>query len=232
MARDFPTRLQREESNEWNIAGNTATAGQTSTASVDVRSDGGGLWVATMSDIRIRDKADLAAWRATRQICNGGVVPINVFRLDLLAPFPAGGPTTSPTYAHTDATLFTDGTGYVEPVIKVNCPAGAALRATSMVIELVNCAALQGGEAFSILHSVFGWRMYEIATVEVDLDDSTLVTVTFNPPLRQRIEPGQEIEFDQPRCLMKLAAASAMNFILQQLPYSKASVKFVESRYG
>lgn len=232
MPRDFPVRLQREESNEWNIVGNTATAGQTSTASVDVRSDGGGLWLATMSDIRIRDKTDLAAWRATRQLCNGGVVPINVFRLELLAPFPAGGPTTSATSAHTDATLFTDGTGYVEPVINVNCPDGAALRATAMVIKLVNCAALQGGEAFSIYHSVLGWRLYEIATVEPDLSDSTLFTITFNPPLRQRVEAGQRLEFDQPRCVMKLANASAMDFALQQLPYPKATVRFVESKYG
>lgn len=225
---NFPRKLLRESSHDWNIVGNTATAGQTNSASVDVRSDGGGFWSASLNDIQFWDQADARLWRAIRQLCNGGVVPIVVPRNDeICAPFPV------PPYGdipHSDGSILDDGSGYYQSVIDVQCHGGASLRATSMVLKLNFCSPLQGGESFSIQHETFNWRLYEIATA-IPIDD-TYTTITFNPPLREQIVDGERIEFDRPRCTMKLANAGAMDLNFTTWPFSNASVKFIESKYA
>lgn len=226
----FPAKLMRESSHDWNIVGNTATAGQTAASSVDIRSDGGGLWSASLNNIQFWDQTDTLLWRAVRQLCNGGVNPIIVPRNDaIFAPFPPG-PRTYGTIHFGDTALFDDGSGFRQPVIDVTCYGGAPLRATAMTLSLNNCAALQGGEAFSILHPTFNWRLYEIASVTPI--DATHVSVTFNPPLREAIPAGTQLEFDQPLCTMKLVNAAAMDLNVTTWPFSLATVKFIESKYA
>jgi hypothetical protein len=230
MAIYYPLKLMREFSHDWNIVGNTATAGQTAASSVDIRSDGGGLWSASLNNIQFWDQTDTLLWRAVRQLCNGGVNPIIVPRNDgIFAPFPVGPRVNNPV-AFGDGTLFSDGTGFYQNVTAVKCTGGAALRATSMTLNLINCAAFRGGESFSILHPTMGWRLYEIATAVIV--DSTHTTVTFNPPLREAVLDKDEIEFDQPRCTMKLLNAAAMDLNVTTWPFSLETVKFVESKYA
>lgn len=229
MAIEFPRRLLREQNHDWNIVGNTMGVGQTTGASVDVRSDGGGLWMASLNNIRFLDATDTLLWRALRQICNGGVTPIVVPRNDVaFAPWPAdvmdlGGVPFS------DGSLFDDGSGFYQSIIDVTARGPSLLRATSMEFDLNYCGALQGGEAFSIEHPTFGWRLYEIATVEAE---GSTAAVTFNPPLREAVSDGTPLEFDRPRCLMKLAAPGAMDLNVTTWPFSLASVKFVEAKYA
>lgn len=230
MAIEFPTRLVREQSHDWNIVGNTMGVGQTNVASVDVRSDGGGFWVASLNEIQL-DDLHARLWRAVRQICNGGVTPIVVPRNDVLfAPWP-NGVTTAGVIPFSDESLFDDDSGFYQPIIDVSCRGAVALRATTMEINLNYCGALQGGESFTIDHAVFGPRLYEIGTVVVAEDEATAV-ITFNPPLREAISDETTLDFDRPRCLMKLQSAGAMDLNVTPPPFSTASVKFVESKYG
>lgn len=230
MAIEFPRRLMREESHDWNIVGNTKGAGQTASASVDVRSDGGGLWMASLNTIRIGNDVDTKLWRAVRQICNGGVVAIVVPRNDVLfVPWPSGAQGGYGDVPHSDGTLFDDGAGYYQSVIDVTADGAAALRATTMDIDLNHCGELQGGESFSINHPTFGWRVYEIGTVFMD---GSTATITFNPPLREAVTDESRIEFDRPRCLMKLATPGAMDINITALPFNSPSVKFVEAKYA
>lgn len=230
MAIEFPRKLLREQNHDWNIVGNTMGAGQTTGASVDVRSDGGGLWMASLNNIRFLDATDALLWRAVRQICNGGVTPIVVPRNDIpFAPWPAGAPTG--LIAHSDGTPFDDGSGYYQPVIDITARGAAPLRATAMEFDLNYCGPLQGGEAFSIEHPLFGWRLYEIATVVV-AEGGASAAVTFNPPLREAVDDETRLEFDRPRCLMKLATPGAMDLNVTTWPFSLASVKFVEAKYA
>jgi hypothetical protein len=227
---EFPRKLLRETSHDWNIVGNTATAGQTAASSVDIRSDGGGLWTASLNNIQFIDQTDTNCWRAIRQLCNGGVNPIIVPRNDtVFAPFPVGFAPYAPI-THDDLTLFDDGSGYYQSIIDVTCLGGAAQRATAITFNLNFCGLLQGGEAFSIQHPTLNWRMYEIASVTQI--DATHATVTFNPPLREAVLNGAVIEFDRPRCTMKLVNSAAMDLNVTTWPFSLASVKFVESKYA
>jgi hypothetical protein len=229
MAFEFPLLLLHEASHDWNLVGTTMAAGQTVSAAVDVRSDGGGFWVASLNDIQLWHREYALLWRATRQLANGGVGQVVVSRRDQLAPWP-NGLTDYGAFAFDDDTLFDDGSGFDQPVIDVVVNAAAALRATTIALQLVNCGDLLGGEAFAIEHPTYGWRMYEIATV-TDVSDG-VVSVTFNPPLREALAGGEAVEFDRPRCLMKLVNSGAMDLNLTVLPDSRASVKFVETKFG
>jgi hypothetical protein len=225
---EIPWNRLVEGDHDWNITGNTMGAGQTTVASVDVRSDGGGFWMASLNNSRLRDASDTRLWRAIRQVINGGVTPLIVpCRDTAFAPFPAGFPGDS--VPHSDDSFFDDGAGYYQPLIDVTNSGGAALRATSMVVDLNDCADLQGGEVFSIQHSTFNWRLYEIATVD---QTGSVATITFNPPLREAVADGERLEFDRPRCTMKLVNAAAMNLNVTTYPFPLAGVKFVESKYG
>lgn len=227
---EFPRKLLREADHDWNIVGNTAVSGQTATSSVDIRSDGGGLWSASLNNIQFWDQSFTLLWRAVRQQCNGGINPIIVPRNDgVFAPFPVG-PQPYNDIPHSDGTLFGDGVGYYQSIIDITCNSGAALRATSMTFNLNNCGSLRGGEVFSILHLTFGWRMYEIGSVTQI--DATHAVVTFNPPLREAVTDGTQLEFDRPRCVMKLAKSSAMDLNITTWPFSLATVKFIESKYA
>ncbi len=184
--------------------------------------------MASLNDIQFRGKNDTLLWRATRQICAGGVNPIIVPRYDsVFAPFP--GIKTYGSIPHSDGSVFSDGAGYYQSVIDVTCAGGADLRASRMTVNLNYCGALVGGESFSILHETFDWRLYEIGAVEM-LDDTT-AEITFNPPLREAIADLTALEFDRPRCLMRLADPKAMDLNVTTYPFSRPSVKFVEAKY-
>jgi hypothetical protein len=239
MSIEFPRRLLREKSHSWNLLGVATTPGQTARSSAPiVRSDGGGLWSCTMTDVSLsgmpsavgRDRQRLSAllWRAVRQACDGGVTPIIVPRNDaLFRPWPAGVAQGEPAdILHSDDTLFDDDTGYYQPTIDITA-AAADLRATSLDITINVGRALVGGESFSILHGDMDWRLYEISTVV--MDDATSGTITFNPPLRQAIFAGTQLEFDRPRCLMRLAQTNAMDLSVAPWAFNQASVQFVET---
>lgn len=228
----YPRRLLRESSNSWNIAGAAVAPGQTrSLANTVLRFDGGGLWVAEINDIYLADDEDALCFRAIRTACRGGAVPIVVPRLDFatsVSPTILGALVTE--YApvpHGDGALFSDGSGYYQPAIVANAYAAAALRATTITIEFMSGTNPIGGEAFSINHSVEGWRMYEISGVVTV--SNTIATVTFDPPLRQAVPEDTLIEFDRPRCTMRLASTDAMNFRLETFPFARPSVKFIET---
>lgn len=224
---EFPLALLHESSHDWNIAGSVKNAGQTDAASVDVRSDGGGFWTVSLNDIQLWERSHALLWRAIRQIAAGGVNPLVVSRSDQLQPWPSGAPYG--VISFDDGMLFDDGAGFDQVVIDVVTSGAAARRATSLVLKLNVCGDLLGGESFAIAHPTFGWRMYEIATVlPVDV---THVAVTFNPPLREAVADGTAVEFDRPRCVMKLQTSSAMDLNLTVLPNSRSTAKFVETKY-
>lgn len=241
MTVHFPRLLLREKSHSWNLAGVAAMPGDTANSvSVITRSDGGGFWKCSMTDVSLsggfptskgkqRQRISTLLWRAVRQIGNGGVQPIIVYRNDsLFRPWPEGvaqsvgvdipnGP---------DDTLFDDETGYYQSTIDIESDA-ADLRATSLDITMNYAGELMGGESFSIEHPTMDWRLYEIATI--DMTSNTTATITFNPPLREAIEAGTRLEFDRPRCKMRLANPGSMDLTVVPWTFNSGSVEFVES---
>jgi hypothetical protein len=100
------------------------------------------------------------------------------------------------------------------------------LRATSLDLAILNAGDLVGGESFSIDHPTMGHRLYEIKTAIYDDDD--LATITFNPPLREAVTSGTRLEFDRPRCTMRLVNPSSMDLSVVPWTFNSASVDFIE----
>ncbi|WP_035675108.1 hypothetical protein [Bradyrhizobium liaoningense] len=238
MVVEFPRRLLRERGHSWNLVGVATTPGVAKSVAPIVRSDGGGFWTCSMSDISLSGAAGLSGkrrqrestllWRAVRQIANGGVTPLVVPRNDtMFRPWPESLPhKVGIDVPHDDDALFSDGDGYYQSIIDIVC-GPAALRATSLYIAVNYAGELMGGEAFSINHPNLGWRMYEISTVEMSDTDSGYIT--FNPPLREAVEAGTALEFDRPRCLMRLAKTSSMDLSVTPWTFNSGSVDFVET---
>lgn len=235
----FPRRLLREKSHSWNLAGVAATPGQTGQSFAPiVRSDGGGFWSCTMTDIslsgagpakgRDRQKISTLLWRAMRQICDGGVNAIVVPRNDaLFRPWPTGVAQSVSAEPHSDGALFSDGSAYYQPIIDITS-AGAVLRSTAILVTRHYAGPLMGGESFSINHPTFGWRMYEISTVN-PVSNNTQAIITFLPPLRESITDGTRLEFDRPCCTMRLAGPSSMDLSVAPWTFNTASVDFIEA---
>lgn len=238
MTVEFPRALLREKRHAWNLAGVSATPGVNgrSVASY-LRSDGGGAWMCSMSDVslsgngaargRDRQKQSTLLWRALQGLADGGASALIVPRNDaLFRPWPEGASTAPILTTHSDGTTFSDGTSYYQSTISIVADADADLRAVSLDVELIYAGDLLGGESFSILHPTMGWRLYQIRTVVYS--DDTHATITFRPPLREAVAEGDELEFDRPRCTMRLASPNSMDLWVQPWTFNSASVDFVE----
>lgn len=237
---EFPRRLLREKSHSWNLAGVAVAPGQTAESVAPLtRSDGGGFWTCSMSDISLsgargltgtdRQKISTLLWRAVRNICDGGVENIVVPRNDArFRPWPVGLTQDVANIPHDDDAYFSDGAGYYQSAIEIIC-ATAALRATTLVIRINAGSSLLGGESFSINHPSMGWRLYEVRTVVMDEDDPAAGTITIRPPLREATTDSNPMEFDRPRCTMRLANTSSMDLTVQTWTFNTASVQFIEA---
>lgn len=235
VANEFPLMLMRELSVDWNIFAATATPGQTgSGAFPSSRLDGGGLWVGKLNQILIMSEDAMRAYRALRIAADNGAAALIVPRHDILQPWPVVGGQTITSYGDVPwenddgaDVLFGDDAGWSQPVILAETVGEAELRSTSLTIRFAFGGPLRGGECFSIEHPTMDWRLYEIKSIE--LDDLGYSKVTFRPPLREDVAHATAIEFDQPRCRMKLFAPDSMNVSLETFPFTRPTAQFIET---
>lgn len=156
---------------------------------------GAGLWVCEMTGIWLYRPEQLKAARALDMILDGGLTSLVVGSCETaLAPWAVP---TDPV-PHSDGSPFSDETLYAGAAPTGTVVAAAALRATSLQIELPTGATLTGGEAFSIRHPNKGERRYQVARVNGDV-------VTFRPELREAVTAGTKVHFAEVGCVMRLA---------------------------
>jgi hypothetical protein len=208
------------------IDGGTSIAGIAETVGVD----GGGFWQAdyTNADFGDRDEAgrrETLAWRAVNAGMSGGRPFIGLFCDRWNQPV---GPLV--TVPHSDGAPFSDGSEYVSPGAQstvaavVNGQTGG-LNATILDIDIASEKPLIGGERFSYIGANgWSWRAAEIE--RVDPNDDGTIRVTFIPPIRGGIAVGDELDFDNIRCVMKRSspATNALNMGI----FGSASITLVE----
>lgn len=228
----YPSLLQRERALLFELMGQTVAGGQTGTGLMPLaRLDGGGLWKATMNDVAIVTASHVRVWRALAAICDGGAQPLIVPMCDK-RQFPAPLVNGAPRYSnadvpHSDNAPFNDDSLYESDVVSATLAAAAELRATAITIDLTASGDLQGGEHFSIDHDNLRWRLYRIRTA-VDNGDGTWAC-TIRPPLRAAVSVGMALQFDHPKCVMRLASHDAMDLSLDLRKFGRPSVTFIEA---
>ncbi|GBD48105.1 hypothetical protein [Methylopila sp. Yamaguchi] len=192
----------------------------------------GGLWKLTYADIWLETEQEYRAWRAlrARQRNGSGVMVVPVLRRLWFAQA-LGVPADQ--IPHSDGTFFSDGAGYAGQTIGASLTAAAAHGATEIQVRILGAQPLQGAEPFTIVHPVAEARLYEVAGVNAMADvvvSGQVVgydyTIEINPPLREPTAAGTELDFDNPRCLMRLADPNGMSYEEDIVSFS--SVTFLE----
>jgi hypothetical protein len=177
------------------------TSGGTSLSGIDdpIETDGGGFWRLDLINGETIDRTAGLAWRAlTEGMDNGSQAVIALLCSERLFQ-PVGDLVT---VDHSDGTPFSDDTPYDSSGADYTIVADAALRAVTVQIAGASELPLIGGELFSVEHAAWGWRVYRITRIDGDV-------ITFRPPLREAMAAGTALEFDTPRCQMRMASVAS-----------------------
>lgn len=227
----WPSLLDRDRLLTWELGAKAISGGKAlSQIAPAARVDGGGLWMATLTDVQASTADQVRAWLALAARLDGGATPVVLTKRDVrLAPWPTVGgvAVTSNETTHDDDSLFSDDSGYAGGVISASLVNAASLRATTLTVSLAVGSALRGGEHFSIEHETFSHRIYRVAAVTVNGSGQSVLTI--RPPLREDVTAGTRLEFDNPKCVMQLANPDEMDLALDMRFQGKASPRFIES---
>lgn len=184
-----------------------------------------GFWVVDYSNVLMqnRNRAHWQTWQAIRQMFGGrsGRMAIPV-RPGLSAPYASGKFEPRPLMAHSDDSLFSDGSAYVQGAISVVSQGVTSVGATSIRLRIINAADNLVGVRFSYRHA-----LYETGPV-TDIDGD-IWTVPISPSVRETIPHGAELEFDQPTVLCRLTEDRGMDVTENAINRnSYPSISFVE----
>lgn len=172
------------------VSGGTSLSGQEDV----IATDGGGRWFFELTNPYLDGRRVAKAWRALSAHLGAGQ-PI-IVRICDTRHQPTNGFEQVP---HSDGAPFSDGGLYLSGDCDIVTAADAALRSTSLAIDIVTLPEpLVGGERFSIVHDTMLDRIYEISEISEDR-----TTVFFTPPLREAVPAGTELNFEDPRCVMR-----------------------------
>lgn len=234
----WPAFLMRENSLVWQIRHRTIDPGPSmALLSRPVNATGGGLWACKLNSVIITEAVHEMAWDAIDALMDGGTTPVVLPRCcSRTAPWPViNGVVTRRAAAlpYSDGSYFSDGSGYDGgPVIIVRA-AAAGLRTVTLRVAVDQGSALQPGMHFSIDHATKGWRLYRIAAVSVvsQGDNAGVYDIEIRTPLREAIGDDTPMEFDRPRCFMRLVTPDDMGLDLVLRRTATPSISFLEALF-
>lgn len=169
-------------------------------------SNGGGLWRANFKAAQLRRQAHVLAWMGMEVTLRGGMTPVDVPYCGY-RPSP-GGVVTVVEAAH-----------------------AAAARDISMAVNVTTAGPILPGHHFSVHSATLGWRLYRIEGVSAHSGGGSAATydISFWPPLRFAIADGTDLEFDHPRCVMRLSESGSMDLDLELRKRGDPSAEFEEA---
>lgn len=223
----FPTRLFGPTSLQARLVGQAITGGVSLSGEAQFADvGGGGRWVIDFGESALWTPDKVLAWRRFVAAADGGAQWLIVPLADRLHQ-----PLT-PKYTGTDtfgtATWVADVTAWTAEEVTATTSADAALGATSMTFDFTAPQALVGGEHFSILHATLGWRLYRVSRVISGgaVGSAVSTQVKFRPPLREAAASGAALNFESPRCVMRVDGDISES--LEMLKRGKAQARFIE----
>jgi hypothetical protein len=223
----FPTRALGPQSIQARVLGQ-ALSGGLSLSGEEQFSEvgGGGRVVVDFGPCDLMEREAVLMWRRMRGAADGGaraiVVPLGDRRHQPVNPLYTGADTVGLD------TYVADVAAWAPDQVTATVSADAALGATSISFALTSPLRLLGGEWFGALHPAWSWRVYNIIRVTAGgAGDGGGTTVFFEPPLREAVPAGQQLDFDNPRCLMR--ADGDLSETLSLLKFGKSpNARFVE----
>ncbi len=222
---EFPRSLMRDRRWQMDLVAKSATGGRSFAGPMPtVRMDGGGVWMLNIGDVQVSTQDNVKAWRALGAMLDGGatdfIVPV---REELMVPVPV-------IYDSNGNRIYRllDEDGFESEMISATLASSAALRATSLTIDIdTSDVELRGGEMFSLEHPTHSHKAYRIGLV-TDNEDGTW-DVNFRPPLREAADAGDKVQFDYPKCVMRLADPQVMDLTLERREFGQGRMSWVEA---
>jgi hypothetical protein len=207
----------------FDIASRSIRAPATISGFSQVVASDAGIWKATLANIRVHGRENVLAFRAIANLLEGQANPILIPLCRGYQPIPEGAVEAGlyDEFPHDDGSFFDDDTGYIGQVINVTAAGPASARAVSLPVTITYAGTIEPGQHFSI-----GERLYRVRTVTYAGVSSA--TITFRPPLREAVESGEPLNFDNPVCRMRLASDQEMDLMLQLRKSSSPTVNFIE----
>lgn len=197
------------------LAGPSSVSGKTQVVSSDA-----GIWKATFSNVLVRNRDSVLTHRAISTLLEGRLNPILVPLCRGYQPAPAEADEYElyDRVPHSDETPFSDTSLYQGGVISVTAREAAPVRAVSMLVDVDVAGDIQPGQHFSVEE-----RLYRVRGFDPDSGE-----LTFRPPLREAVEAGAELNFDDPVCRMRLASDSGLDLELAMRKWGSPTVNFIE----
>ncbi len=216
----WPIEVLIPENIQPDIAPRTLSGPASVSGKSQVVSSDAGIWKATYENFGVIDEQCVLAWRGISTHLEGRLNPILLPITRKYQPIPDGAEKAGlyDLVPHGDETPFDDGAEYQGGVIDVTAAVDAPVRAVSLTVNVDIAGYIQSGQHFSI-----GERLYRVRTFDLDTN-----VLTFRPPLREAVEEGAELNFDDPVVRMRLATDNEMDLPLAQNFWGFPSVNFIE----
>lgn len=220
----WPAHTFNPTSIKADLVENVITGGQSLSGDEDViATDGGGRWKITFSGIVLRTPKMIRLWDAwTAHLAGGARAVLCPLVSCQTAPRPfAGAGIARPSALHADDDMFATAVGYASPFIVASTVGSAALRATTLTINVAQGARIQGGEKFSINR-----RGHKIERVLSRTGQQA--TVIVSTPTREAIPNGTAVNFEWPVVQTKLTPGQDLAPDLAFGRRAEMSISFVE----
>ncbi|GGD30699.1 hypothetical protein [Aureimonas glaciei] len=200
---------------------NTSGSVSLSGASQTIASSAG-IWQAKLIEVSLRNAAHVILWETIEIRLQGRLNPILIPLMEgSRQPFPLAQSGSSGSIPFSDGAYFSDGSGFYGSVIIASLASAISRGATTGAITVSYGRQLRPRDYFSI-----GDRLYRIDDV-TEIAGSTY-TVKFWPPAREAAASGAYVEFDQPRCKMRLKQDDGMAVDKSFSKFASPTVEFVE----
>ena len=201
---------------EWSPIAQTRGGGQSLSGLAQLtRLDGGGFWMCRYIQVPTPTPSAIEAHAALEARLDGGAAPI-------IVPRPIT-PKRMEDATFSDGATFADRSDFTAPSCIVTAAEAAALRATTLRVTV---SAGELGAYFTIEHPTMGPRYYAIGRRA--LVSGTTYDLTIRTPLREAVSAGEALDFDTPRCVMRLADPESMKLKLDFNRWGFFSPLFVE----
>lgn len=226
MSERLPVESLNLQSSLWSTTSSVVRSGR-SVSNIEqvVRSDGGGAWTSQMT-FAINNEDVARRWRSLTARMRGGEVAFEIPYKQIGATVQlVGKPDTSPA-PFSDGAFFSDGAGFViSPAATGVFDEPALLRASTVTVRFDSAVTVLGGEVFSVVYES-GVRMHTIERISSQTGNT--YTLVIDPPLREEVTTNTVLDFDNPRCLMRLTRPGGMDSEFRNLRRTNPTVGFVE----
>lgn len=214
----WPWDILTPRQERWRLQGVAINGGVSVAGTTNVsRTDGGGIWVGEQSFL-LTTRDQIKAARAIEAALDGGVGKIVTWSFE--EPF-APGDLVASLVPHSDGAPFGDGSLYSTVPVGATVTADCPVRSTTIPLTMLD-GTLQGGEHFSIIHAVLGWRRYRVARIDGG-------AAVIRPPLREAITTGTSLYFARVGLACRLANPDEFFGALDPSRIMEVTARWVEA---